>query len=587
MLIGVVRFIMSPHRRRSSPNRINWLIVLIFAVLLFGVFFALSSLGPRSVGPGTENRVTDEVALAFLEQSEALEAEFDELLIEGIVDRGDMEVLMRAINLQKEYIAALPARDFVAESRLERLQMRYSEYMGEILSREAQLLEAKARSAERDAEQLTLLREALGIREDIRDLYGTSSRNDLPYLARLQREIQTLEVQPVYDRSQALEVEADELVERGNLERAVTRYGEAAELQEQINRAYPDLVLAKPLRASRLREKEAAVLSGELRRQIDSLIREGNDFVYDREYEEAATAFSRAREMQRSLNLEYPRSPYASQVREERLRVRMQNAQAFPNYERLADLEILLNRALREGNFGEARSLIGQLSDRLSQFEIRYSLSTLPIEGLANRVAYLGRKERFLEQIQSSIKADLLPLPDGSGSGLFVSEVPQYLFELVMDANPSRNVGMDLPVETVSIAEVERFLTRVGWTLAREARLPTLAEFREAAAEALAMEDLEILSSGSGVDETRPVQAIAPDPSGFFHLLGNVSEMVVTPDVSSGVSHIGGNLRTLRGQIREMNPIPVETGERNRMVGFRFVVEGGTTPPSMPQDPEI
>jgi hypothetical protein len=114
-----------------------------------------------------------------------------------------------------------------------------------------------------------------------------------------------------------------------------------------------------------------------------------------------------------------------------------------------------------------------------------------------------------------------------------------------------------------------------------------LAEFREAAAEALALEDLEILSSGSGVDETRPVQAIALDPSGFFHLLGNVSEMVVTPDVSSGVSHIGGNLRTLRGQIREMNPVPVETGERNRMVGFRFVVEGGAIPSSMPQDPEI
>lgn len=577
---------MSPHRKRSSPNRLNWLIVLILAVVIIGVFFVLSSFGPRSAGTGPDNRVTDEAALALLEQSRTLEEKFEELLIEGVVDSEDMEVLLRSIDLQKEYIAALPARDFVAENRLERLEMRFSEYKGEILAREAQLLESQARAAGNDREKLMLLREAAGIREDIRDQHGTSSRNEITLLARLQREIQTLEVQPIYDRSLALEAEGDELASKGDLERAVSRYGAAAELQEQINRTHSDLALAKPLRASRLREKEAAVLSGELRRQIDGLIREANDFVYEEEYEKAATAFSRAREMQRNLNLEFPRSPYASQTREERLRVRMQNASAFDSYERLRDLETLLNRSLREGNFQEARILIGQLSDRLSQFQVRYSLSTLPIDALADRISYLRRKERDLGEIQSSINSDLLPLPGEAAAGLLVSEVPQYLFELVTDSNPSRHVGMELPVETISPAEVEQFLQQVSWVLAREVRLPTLSEFRRAAAEVLAVEDFEVFCSGSGVSETRSVQSLAPGPSGFYHLLGNVSEMVTSGE-SPGVFHVGGNLRTIREQILEMQPVRIDSGERNRMVGFRFVVLDIPLPPSLTEDPEV
>lgn len=579
--------VMSPHRKRPSPNRLNWLLILVFSTVILGIFYGLASLGPRSSGSGSGNRVADQAALALLEQSKDLEKQFDELLIQGIIEREDLVVLFRAINFQKEYIAALPARDFIAENRLELLEKRYNEYMGEILAREAQRLEAEARALEGSGESLMVLREALAIREQIRDQYGTSSRNDVARLSRLQREVQIMEILPVYDKSVLLEEEAATLVENGDLERAVRKYADAAQLQEEINRAYPGLSLSKPLRASRLREKEAEVLSGELRRQIDELITEANDAIYARNFEGAASALSRAREMQRNLNLQFPKSPYVSRGREDRLRVRAQNAGAYLNYERLGDLEGLLNRSLRDGNFQEANLLISQLSDRLSQFDLRYSLSTLPIEQLANRVSYLGRKDRFLEAIRSSIQADLLSMPGDSAKKILATEVPQYLYEMVMDTNPSRNTGGDLPVETISLAEVEQFLQRVGWVLAQEARLPTVAEFREAAAEAVAADELEVLSSGSGSNQPRPVQSLRPDPAGLFHILGNVSELVRITEGSTAIAHIGGNLRTIRSQIIELEPTPMEIGERNRMVGFRFVVETDQFPTTLPENPEI
>lgn len=578
---------MSAHRKRPSPNRLNWLLIIIFAVLILGVFYALSSFGPRSVGSSREDRVTDEVALALLDESKELEQKFDDLLIQGIVGKDDMQVLNRAIELQKEYIAALPARDFVAESRLEQLEMRYDEYMGEILARDAQRLEAEARATEDPGQALIVFRDAVNIREQIRDQHGTSSHNDLTYLARLQREVQRMDVQPIYDRSIEKEKQAEEYASLGDLKGAVRMYGEAAELQEQINRAYPGLSLAKPLRASRLREKEAEVLSGELRRQIEDLISEANDLVYEKKYEEAAGVFSRARDMQRNLTLEYPRSPFASRTREDRLRVRMQNASAFSSYERLRDLEEMLNRSLIEGNFGEAKLLINQLSDRMGQFELRYSLSTLPVEELARRISYLSRNQRVLEQIRSTIQSDLVPIPGEVGLNLLATEVPQYLFEMIMDENPSRNVGGDLPVETVSLDEVELFLKRVSWVLAQEARLPTVEEFREAASEAIEAEDFAILSSGSGENATRPVHSLSADPLGFYHILGNVSEMVVLEEGSEGIAHMGGNLRTIKSQMVELNPVAIDTGERNRMVGFRFVVEDGIQPLTLPPDPEI
>ena len=309
--------------------------------------------------------------------------------------------------------------------------------------------------------------------------------------------------------------------------------------------------------------------------------------MYEKKYQDAATLFSRAREMQRNLSLEYPRSPYASRAREANLRVRMQNASAFSSYERLRNLEGLLNRSLTEGNFQEAKLLVEQLSDRINQFEVRYSLSTLPVNELSSRGSYLKRKERYLQEIQSSISADVVPVPGEPGIQMLATEVPQYLYELVMDTNPSRNVGGELPTETVTLDEVDLFLERIGWVLSRRTRLPTLEEFRTAAEMAVEAEDFRILSAGAGENSTRPVHSLDADPAGFYHLLGNVSEIVQISPESEEVGHVGGNLRTIRSQIVELEPVSVEPGERNRMVGFRFVIEDSLLDLMLPPDPEI
>ena len=580
---------MSPHRKRTSPNQVNWLIVLVFAVLILGTFYILSGLGPKSPGAAGAPGAADETTLALLERSEELERLFDERVLEGRVDQEDVEILRRAINLQDEYIAALPARDFGAEGRAERLKRKFSEYMGEILLRQAEVTEAEAAAIEaiEPDRALVLYREALLIREKIRERHGGSSYNRPAEYARLQRKVQEMDIRPLYERSLEHEAEGDRFEERGELAAAVEKFAEAARLQEEINRQYPGLSLAKPLRVSRLREKEAKVLSGQLKQQIDELISEGNDFLYEKDYPAAASVFGRARELQRSLTLEFPRSPYASRAREEALRVRQQNAAAFPDYEEIRGVEARLNESLFSRDYSGAALLLKDLSNRLSQFDLRFSRSTLPLDLLRERVLYLRRKESYLDRVGGTVAAGLLPLPTDPRASMFATEVPQYLYELIMDANPSRNAGADLPVETVAPGDAELFLLRLQWMLAREARLPTAAEFLAVAREAASDEDLEILSLESGADGTRSISSGARDGRGFRHLLGNVSELVRVADSSSAVAHIGGNLRTPVSQVRRLEPVPTDPGERNRMVGFRFVVEDVIIPASLPPDPDI
>lgn len=580
---------MAAHRRRPSPSRFYWIIILVFAVVVLGGFYFLSSLGPRSSGSAEEWENTDPEVTGFLEQSYQLEEEFDQLVLQGVVDREDVEILARAVELQKQYISRRPGLDFEAENRLEELNRKLSEYMGEIRAREAEQLEAEAEALMETDRGAALARymQALEIREEIRDRYWSSSYNSSAALSRLKRTVQNLSMTPRYERSLELEREAVALEERGELALAVEKYAEAAELQEEINRGYPGLAVSKPLRATRLREKEAEVLSGQLKRRIDDLLREGNDLVYNGVYDEAAAVFARARELQRSLNLEYANSPFASKAREDLLQVRQQNAAGFSSYLELTAIERLLNEALFERNFVEARALLGRLSEQINQFGIRFSKSTLPVETLVERVSYLRRKERLFEEIFSTINADLLALPGSPDVRMLATEVPQFLYELLMDGNPSRNKGPNLPVETVSGAEVSLFLQRAGWILAREVRLPTVEEFEEVAREAADQAGLTVFSLESGEEDAVGVKFGESDQNGYYHLLGNVSEIAQDILGSDNLMQVGGSLRTFEEEMRLLNAFPIGENERNRMIGFRFVVVDEILPVSLPREPDL
>jgi len=579
---------MSPHHRRPSPYRFGWIIILIFSIVVLSTFYLLSGLGPRTGStPGTV-RTAHEAALAYQEESFDLEREFETLSSRGTVGEEELDLLQRAIQFQREYISALPARNFVAERRLEQLQRKYSEYRGEMRLSDALALEQEAAAiSDIDPDSaLSLYREALGIRQGIQDRHATSSAHDPAQLSRLQRTIIEMDILPYYQESIELEEEAKEMEERGEYLKATELYASAARIQEDINRNHPRLSLASPLRASRLRDAENSVLAGQLARQINDLIAEADQLIENQLYSRASGVLSRARELQRTLNLDFPRSQFASRSRENQLQVRQQNAAAIQHYQIMMEMESSIQQNLYDRNFDQAALDLRTLLDRINQYQARYTRSTLPINDLLEKTAYLARKEQYLSQISNAVMTELLPLPDTTGWKILAVEVPQNLYQMVMDSNPSRASGEDLPVETVTIDNVEDFNKRLGWILARKVRVPTIDEFR-AVANGINTEKIEILSSSSNQERTAPVTSYQADSRGFYHLLGNVSELVRSAPDSGNYYHIGGNLRTSPSEIMRLEPSLISPGERNRMVGFRIVVSEDMVPLGTEEYPDI
>ena len=143
-------------------------------------------------------------------------------------------------------------------------------------------------------------------------------------------------------------------------------------------------------------------------------------------------------------------------------------------------------------------------------------------------------------------------------------EVTQRLWQCIMDENPSKFKANNLPVESVSWNDCQRFIQRLNQLTGRHFRLPTEAEWEYAALGGNKSKGY-IFSGGNNVDgigwyskncngTTQPVGMKKPNELGIYDMSGNVSEYCVDQydkyEADFQVNPIGGGIfiaRVLRG----------------------------------------
>ena len=143
-------------------------------------------------------------------------------------------------------------------------------------------------------------------------------------------------------------------------------------------------------------------------------------------------------------------------------------------------------------------------------------------------------------------------------------EVTQRLWQCIMDENPSKFKANNLPVESVSWNDCQRFIQRLNQLTGRHFRLPTEAEWEYAALGGNKSKGY-IFSGGNNVDgigwyskncngTTQPVGMKKPNELGIYDMSGNVSEYCVDQydkyEADCQVNPIGGGIfiaRVLRG----------------------------------------
>ena len=290
----------------------------------------------------------------------------------------------------------------------------------------------------------------------------------------------------------------------------------------------------------------------------------------------AANCFQEAARLQRQLNNEYPESPYASSERVASFDRKCQTTQSHELGSSIEREHARLEKFLSERRTYEAIEIISKLGRDIQYLQDAYPRSSLHDEQLELKVRYLNLIQNDLEFIQNRVYASLLPIPDVDSWKMSKTEVAQALCGFIMGENPSRNVGESLPVDSVSWLEAKDFCNRLTWILGRQVRLPTENEFRQALGPLRYVKLEQHAWSRADANEiSKPVGEKAPFASGFYDLLGNVSEWLESVDSfqNEEVFHIGGHAGDRLNVIFNVPIRQAPRAERNRLTGFRFVVK--------------
>jgi|AP95_1055475.scaffolds.fasta_scaffold13126_2 formylglycine-generating enzyme required for sulfatase activity len=116
------------------------------------------------------------------------------------------------------------------------------------------------------------------------------------------------------------------------------------------------------------------------------------------------------------------------------------------------------------------------------------------------------------------------------------TEVTQGQWKMIMGSNPSKFKGDDLPVDSISWNEAQKFIQKLNARTGKEFRLPTEVEWELAAragtttarywGEDIGFNNANCYRCGQRWDgrETAPVRSFAPNNFGLYDMLGNVWE---------------------------------------------------------------
>ncbi|MGJ8638936.1 MAG: formylglycine-generating enzyme family protein [Opitutaceae bacterium] len=558
----------------------GFLWVCAAAAVLVGFWF-LTRLGPQTVDyrEVRENLVVSDDIVALKAKSMELQAQFEEVLAIREAEDQDIVILKQALDTLEQYLDQYPGIDSDAEKHRSDLRQRYQDLAASGMYKESLELE-------RDAESLALVkdyenarikyREAYRLQNKINEDFPISSAYDVGRATRMQRQARYLTAQPLYERSVEFEKKGIEFMEAHDWEQAEEHLQTALSIQDQLNREFRGTNQSSVSRLEELRIKLVGIRSGQSYLEVERVSELADASRVKGENLEAASFYLEAARLQRQLNEQYTDSPYASSEQVAEFQRKAQTAESFELGREIELNNDRLKTFLAKRQTYEAAEVISELRRDIKQMQDAYPRSSLNDEELQLKIRYLNLVQNDLGFIQDRVYDSLLPIPEEKQWKMLRTEVPQALYSLIMGTNPSRNQGDVLPVDSVSWSEAKSFCKRLSWIIGKPVRLPTENEFRQALGKLryVVLED-HVWSVANAAGVAKGVGLKTPFASGYFDLLGNVSEWLESLDRfnDEDARHIGGHAQD---RLEAIFTVPVRDaarGERNRMTGFRFVVE--------------
>jgi len=552
--------------RCPKGGNILWalLVTLVVGGGFVGLIVLLANRDPDAVEERRMWEVDEAELMSQMEESVALEARFEAVWDSGQDAELAFSLLEQAIDAQESVCGMVGEHDFGGMERLHRLQRRLEETKGRFFSRRIvdllHLAEPLAEEGKAD-EAAAFVSEALDLREWINKHLAGSALVDAKEEARLRQWLSSLES---FDAS----AKVDTWVRRGrssmsgeNWEEAKRWLGKALELQESINREASSTNHARPVLAQQLRDELRWMEAARLDAQVGRYLKQAEMAEKSGDKPARQVALQNAFELQGVINEEFRPSPYASESRLQEIGAKLAHGESLGMRVALGRKVSGLDEALRSQDWTAVRQLLGELESELNGFLKTYDRGLLMDQRLPDRVVWMIRRLDDLPGIAAYFDALWQSVSGEEGYWLLRSELSQEAYVLLVGENPSRHRGDELPVESVSLEEAERFCDYLSWALGYEVVLPS-AE----ACLATGFNDMDRgwFSHNSGF-ETHPVESLEANDAGFWGVYGNVAEWLADGRVFGGRG-IDPAVVTREAPIESM-----ESGGRSRWVGFRVM----------------
>jgi hypothetical protein len=557
----------SPPVPPRSRLRLGLLTVLLLGT---GGFFAYWRLAPRAPGEPVAGRDATAAEIAYLEGRLAiLSANLARLGPDSPLD-DQRRLLEEAVERQDRLRRLRPVPLAQDEFRLADWQTKLGNTRARESNRRIQELEAESAALLRTDQPAGVekLKEALRLQREVNGGLADQALKNHGRETRLKQETEHIEAEPLLAEGQRLLAQARAAVSAGRWIEARELYGRARDIQLKLNRDHPRTRFSDLLAVDRLAAEIAALSATEAQAQLEAFVVQA---AAARDPGEADELLARAVARQKLINEQFPQSRFVSMERLEQLEADRQTRRAGAWLDEVRTLERAGTEHLRRRELLQAQLLLGRARDKLEDTVAQLPRARGLDEELRQRLDYLGLRQADLAGIQDQAYDLLVPLPGHGQFALFRTEVPQALFQRVMNGNPSRHAGRELPVDSVTLAEAEDFCRRLGWVLGVAVRLPTAAEFRAAVGDPTATA-AHAWGLENGPGTSRPAGGKPANPQGFHDLLGNVAEWLAAEAGDTAVL-AGGSFAESRGQLQALPLRRAAKSERARTNGFRVVVE--------------
>jgi formylglycine-generating enzyme required for sulfatase activity len=533
-------------------------------VLALGGWLVWHELVPRQKAKQSPAVVTKDEAVReqarqrLSGQVEVLEKTYRRAIDAGEGDAAIAKLLDRVIARQGERTQLDPAGNTPETERLAELEAERGMLRTRVFSARSLTLEREAQAAPGTADALVKLREALRLQRDANAAATTARAKNLQRETQLAHTVAQAEAEPTRAALATVLTLVRAAQARDQRDTALKQLTEARRLQAELTRLYPQTAYGTPARLEEIDAEIESLRAAGLAETSKLREAEGDAAARADRTAEAAAAYAAAAALQRELNEKFARSSFVSVPRGEQLETKRQTILSAATWTQAVnqdrEIALLLQRRVASAAGEKITATLALVEKAAAEFP----RSTAIDAKLRNRLAYLALRASEIDAIQQQVLAQLAPLPSSRGLVMLKTEVPQELYTRIMNANPSRNSGRALPMDSVSWTEAQEFCRRLGWLLATRVRLPSEAGAWSAA------------TSGG---QTRDVGKSPATTTGFVDLAGNVAEWLQGAKDTDPLAPVaGGSYLDAAEALRECSVVVLEKRERARHVGFRVVV---------------